>query len=230
VAQIRAFLARLFTALGPSPHAALTGSKPLPKRRISGLGHRFISPGGVFRFLDVLRSAYLAHGSLEALYLKGTPAPGGGAREMSASFLGWFREEWGPLLPREKAFLYPDPIRGSACKRHNLFLRWMVRTGDGVDLGVWKALRPRDLVVPLDTHMTRLCRWMGLTERLRADWRTAEEITAAFRKVCPDDPVKYDFALTRIGILMECTPRRRGACGPCALAPVCRMACRSARK
>ncbi len=143
-------------------------------------------------------------------------------QERLASFLGWFRGAWGGALPRERDFLFPDPLRGSACKRHNLFLRWMVRTGDGVDLGIWTGLSPRDLVVPLDTHMARLGRWMGLTERRGADWRAAEEITAAFRTVSPDDPVKFDFALTRIGILEECTLRRRGACDRCALAAACR--------
>src|SRR4030066_1437206 len=83
---------------------------------------------------------------------------------------------------------------------HNLFLRWVVRAGDGVDLGLWTALSPRHLIVPLDTHMARLGKWLGLTSRSSADWRMAEEITGAFRAVCPEDPVRFDFALTRIGI------------------------------
>jgi uncharacterized protein (TIGR02757 family) len=97
----------------------------------------------------------------------------------------------------------------------------MVRRGDGVDFGIWTALSPRDLIVPVDTHMARIGRLLGLTRRRSADWKTAEEITAAFREVCPEDPARFDFALTRIGIMRECTANRRGACGVCALAKVC---------
>lgn len=148
-------------------------------------------------------------------------AAGPGPRERLARFLGEIRAGWPPGLFRQRDFLFPDPRKGSACKRHHLFLRWMVRDGDGVDLGIWTALSPRELIVPLDTHMARMGRWMGLTRRRSADWRMAEEITAAFRDVCPDDPVKFDYALTRIGILGECTPRSPGACGCCAVARIC---------
>lgn len=165
-----------------------------------------------------MRAAYLAHGSLEALFLRGMEPSGKGAREPLARFLEGFRAEWGPGLSRERDFLFPDPGKGSACKRHNLFLRWMVREKDGVDLGLWRILSPRDLVVPLDTHMARMGRMLGLTFRRSADWKMAEEITVAFRAVCPDDPVKFDYALTRIGILGGCTPRPPGACGFCAMA------------
>jgi uncharacterized protein (TIGR02757 family) len=136
-------------------------------------------------------------------------------------FLAWFRGEWGAALPRERDFLFPDPRKGSACKRHHLFLRWMVRRGDGIDLGIWTALSPRDLIVPVDTHMARMGRWMGWTRRRAPDWKMAEEITAAFRGVCAEDPVKFDYALTRIGILGACGPRRPGACDLCAVARAC---------
>ncbi len=167
-----------------------------------------------------MRRAYREHGSLEALYraVRGESAD---LRSGLTAFLGWFRESWGESLPRERNFLFPDPRNGSACKRHNLFLRWMVRGGDGVDLGLWTALSPRELIVPLDTHLARLGRWMGLTRRSAADWKTAEEITRAFRSVCPEDPLRFDFPLARIGILGECTSRRTGRCPACPLARVC---------
>ncbi len=220
VAQILAFLERLFAVLGPSPRAALSGPRPVPFAAVSGLRHRFISPRGVHRFLFCLGEVIRAHGSLEALYREGMEGTEG-ARERLGRFLGRFRATWGPRLARERNFLFPDPARGSACKRHNLFLRWMVRGPDGVDLGLWSALRPRDLVVPLDTHMARLCRWMGLTASRAATFRAAEEVTAAFRAACPEDPVRYDFALTRIGILKTCTARRRGECRSCPLFALC---------
>lgn len=192
----------------------------MPFGRVSGLRHRFISPRGVHLFLISLRAALRAHGSLEAMYRAGMDGAGD-PRARLARFLARFREAWGADLPRERDFLFPDPAKGSACKRHNLFLRWMVRGPDGVDLGLWSVLSPRDLVVPLDTHMARFGRWLGLTARRAGDWRTAEEITAAFRAVCPADPVRYDFALTRIGILRECTAARRGRCDACPLAALC---------
>jgi uncharacterized protein (TIGR02757 family) len=101
--------------------------------------------------------------------------------------------------------LLPDPGRGSACKRLNLFMRWMVRH-DEVDPGGWYNLSPAGLVVPLDVHMHRISRALGFTCRAQADMRTAVEITEAFRKFAPDDPVKYDFSLTRLGIRDDMSP------------------------
>lgn len=95
--------------------------------------------------------------------------------------------------------LLPDPARRSACKRLNLFLRWMVRF-DAVDPGGWEAVSAAKLIVPLDTHMHRIALALGATRRKTADMRTALEITDAFRQISPDDPVRYDFALTRLGI------------------------------
>lgn len=211
----------MFAALHPSPHAALAGRQPVSKESVSALRHRFISPAGVHRFLGSVRAAYLAHGSLEALFLRGMAASGKGTRERLARFLEGFRAAWGPGLSRQRDFLFPDPRKGSACKRHNLFLRWMVRGKDGVDLGIWTILSPRDLIVPLDTHMARMGRLLGMTCRRSPGWKMAEEITGAFRAVCPDDPVKFDYALTRIGILGECTLRSPGACDFCAVARAC---------
>jgi uncharacterized protein (TIGR02757 family) len=220
VAQILGFLESLFAELSPSPHAALTGSRPVPRRMVAHLRYRFVSPEGVHRLLLCLRAAYRAKGSLEVLYAEGT-VPGASARERLSRLLAWFRRAWGPGLSRQRDFLFPDPGRGSACKRHNLFLRWMVRRGDGVDLGLWTVVSPADLIVPLDTHMSRMGKALGLTARRAADWKAAEEVTAAFRAVCPEDPVKFDFALTRLGILRECMPRHRGACHGCFLLPAC---------
>ncbi len=221
VPQIRAFLERLFGALGPSPHGAVAGPRPVPPVRIAGMRHRFISPEGVRRFLGCMRKAYLANGSLEALYVRGSGGAGPVTRERLARFLEGFRGAWEAGLEQERSFLFPDPLKGSACKRHNLFLRWVVRGGDGIDLGIWKSVSPRDLLVPVDTHMARIARWMGVTNRGAADWKTAEEITAAFRRICPGDPVRFDFALTRIGIMKECTARRTGECAACPLRRIC---------
>ena len=99
----------------------------------------------------------------------------------------------------EKNYLLPDPAKGSACKRLLMYLRWMVRD-DAVDLGLWRNVSPAKLIVPMDTHMHRMSRRLGITQRKSADMRAALEVTRAFRQVAPDDPVRYDFALTRLGI------------------------------
>jgi len=93
----------------------------------------------------------------------------------------------------------PSPAGGSACKRLLLFLRWMVRRDD-VDPGGWDSVPASKLIVPLDTHLHRICLRLGLTKRKQADMRTALEITEAFKAIAPRDPIRYDFALTRLGI------------------------------
>ena len=98
--------------------------------------------------------------------------------------------------------LLPNPAKGSACKRMNLFLRWMVRH-DGVDPGGWDQISPAMLIIPLDTHMHHIGRILGFTRRGQANMKTALEITAGFRTIAPEDPVKYDFSLTRFGIRKE---------------------------
>ena len=102
-------------------------------------------------------------------------------------------------LGSSSGHLLPRPSRGSACKRLHLFMRWMVRQ-DEVDPGGWSMIPASELVVPVDVHMHRMGKHLGFTKRKVADARTAQEITGGFRKLCPNDPVKYDFALTRFGI------------------------------
>lgn len=96
--------------------------------------------------------------------------------------------------------LVSDPKKGSACKRLNLYFRWMVRK-DNIDPGGWSEISPSKLIIPLDTHMHKFGLLHGLTSRKAGDMKTALEITNGFKKFAPNDPVKYDFALTRLGIL-----------------------------
>jgi uncharacterized protein (TIGR02757 family) len=223
VLQIRNFLSRLLDRMGPSPRAVLVSPGPLPLPGGAGLRHRFISDWGVRRYLLCLRKAYRSHRTLEHLYVAGRGGEMPDLRRDLSRFLGTFRDLWGEALPRQRDFLFPRPERGSACKRHNMFLRWMVRGPDGVDLGLWKSISPKDLVVPLDTHMARFGGWLGLTRRKTPGWGMAEEITAAFRTVSPEDPVKFDYPLTRLGILRLCTRPGRRACGGCPVAPLCSL-------
>jgi uncharacterized protein (TIGR02757 family) len=125
--------------------------------------------------------------------------------------------------------LCPDPTLAGACKRWNLFLRWMVRGPDAVDLGIWREVPTSALVIPLDTHVARIAHHLGLTDRTDMTWRTAEEITRNLRAIDPGDPVRYDFALCHLGMSGACPPARDPQlCAVCALRPVCRA--RSRRK
>jgi uncharacterized protein (TIGR02757 family) len=120
-------------------------------------------------------------------------------------------------------YLLTSPNDGSACKRMNLFLRWMVRR-TAPDLGLWDFVDPAKLVVPLDTHVHRIATFLGLTRRKSADWRTARAVTDRLAKFDPTDPVRYDFAICRLGILDLCSRKRRKEnCDVCLLRDVCRF-------
>jgi uncharacterized protein (TIGR02757 family) len=133
------------------------------------------------------------HGSLEACFLAHEPID---AETTLPGLTGFTREL---RRGREPDSLLSAPEKGSACKRLHLYLRWMARRDD-VDPGCWTRLRPELLVVPLDTHMHRAARALRLTRRKQPNLAAALDVTAAFRRMNPTDPLKYDFALTRLGI------------------------------
>jgi uncharacterized protein (TIGR02757 family) len=117
---------------------------------------------------------------------------------------------------------FPSPIEGSACKRWNLYLRWMVRPHDGLDFGIWKAIPPSKLIIPLDTHIARISRYLGLTARKTPDWVMAKEITQSLMKIDPNDPLKYDFPLCHLGISGNCPViQSKVKCGICPLLSAC---------
>ncbi|HEY6837754.1 MAG TPA: DUF2400 family protein, partial [Geobacteraceae bacterium] len=118
-------------------------------------------------------------------------------------------------------FFFPSPASGSACKRLCMFLRWMVRPADGIDLGLWHDVSPTKLVIPVDAHIQRIGRYLGLTTRKQADWKMAREITAALRRLDPADPVKYDFSLCHLGISEGCSGRDRLRCRACPIGEIC---------
>jgi uncharacterized protein (TIGR02757 family) len=119
-------------------------------------------------------------------------------------------------------YFFPAPSNGSACKRLNLYLRWMVRPADGLDLGLWTKVDPADLIIPIDTHLGRISRNLGLTKRKSADWKSAEEVTARLARLDPADPLKYDFALCRLGILDRCPKRVDPVkCAECIIRDIC---------
>ncbi len=126
-------------------------------------------------------------------------------------------------IPRGIRHLLPDPAAGGCAKRWHMFLRWLVRPADGVDMNIWPEVPPSQLLIPLDRHISRISRNLGLTSRATDDWKTAEEISARLRQLSPDDPIRYDFSLCHLGIAGKCTHGKdQKLCGMCLLSSACK--------
>ena len=208
VVQIKRSVAAVVAVLGPRPADAVRALDPVEAaRRLGRFRHRFNTGRDVACLLFFMRQALASHGSLEAFFAEGhdpsEPDVGRSLDSFSSRILaldhgGLYR---GRRLPPSAGvrFFFPSPADGSACKRLNLYLRWMVRRG-GVDLGVWTAVAPRALVIPLDAHIHAIARRVGLTRYRAPGWAMAADITTRLRRFDPEDPVKYDFALHRLGL------------------------------
>jgi len=179
----------------------------------------------------VVREALKHFGSLEGLFASFFHEEDMEVQSALSGVVDWMRNQGRLLagecglpegvLPRAAKHLLADPSGGSACKRWHLYLRWMVRK-DGADPGVWTALEPSALILPLDTHTHRLSRFLGLTTRTDGSWKTAVEITEALRLLDPEDPVRFDFAMAHLGISGGCKGHRDPqVCPACPLDPVC---------
>jgi uncharacterized protein (TIGR02757 family) len=199
VAQILRSVGAVLGELGPSPAAFVAGSSA---RYLSGMfpgfKHRFTAGEEMGALLVGVKRALEDHGSLNSCFLRGMSR----TDQSVVPALCRFTAELSAGAPLSCGFLLPDPEKGSACKRLNLFLRWMVRR-DRVDPGGWKGVPRSRLVVPLDTHMYKAGRALGFTARRSPDLRAAWEITLGFARIVPEDPVRYDFSLTRLGIRDE---------------------------
>lgn len=174
----------------------LASSVDAIRRDLRGWRYRVTSDTDMAALLIGIKRTLEAHGTLEAAFAAN-------ASPDDTTVLPAL-EQWTASVAHAANHplnhLLPNPSRGSACKRLHMFLRWMVRR-DAVDPGGWDAIEPRQLIVPLDTHMHAMARRLRLTRRKQANGATALAITEALRRVHPTDPVRYDFALTRPGIL-----------------------------
>jgi uncharacterized protein (TIGR02757 family) len=232
VRTIQDSVGKILAALGPSPATALDAIgdfRAFAREKLSGFRHRFHGARAAAALLYAIARARAEAGSVRAFFE-------GEARAEDPDVAGLLSRavqrllafDYRPVLGARRLpdrspvrFFFPDPAAGSACKRWNLYLRWMVRQ-DAVDFGLWPGIPTDRLVVPTDTHIHRIAQRLRLTRRKTADWKAAREITASLSRFDARDPVRFDYALCRIGILDICQPRMSHCrCEACPVQSAC---------
>lgn len=173
-------------------------------KKLTGIKHRFYSEKDIVDLFSLLNLTYNKFDSLKNLFLKFYYEKDINLKNSISKFSNHFlelekRRIRSQTLSLGFKFMFPLPELGSACKRMNLFLRWMIRK-DELDFGIWNQIPPNKLVIPVDTHVAHICRKLKLTRRKNISWKMAEEITGNLKKYDPIDPVKYDFAICHIGM------------------------------
>jgi uncharacterized protein (TIGR02757 family) len=218
----------LMTVMGPSPAAYVRAFDPARQRRtLDHLVHRWTRGIDLAALAWILRQMLESHGSIEAYFSDGANPE---AETIEGALDAFSRRAcaldqravYGRTVRKPGvSYFFARPSSGGACKRLNLFLRWMVRR-DGVDLGIWTRVRPAQLIIPLDTHVIRLGKCLRLTRYSSPGWRMAADITASLRKLDPVDPVRYDFSLCHIGMMNACGYGKKQGDSQCPLRGCCR--------
>lgn len=216
VEQIEKFLTVLLGKMGDKCASFLQNFSKNDKKLFENLKYRFNTTEDIVNLLSVLKKTLNKFGSLENLFLTGYNNSDENIIPAATKFIRALNAGDSPGLK----FLLSDPANGGTCKRLFLFLRWMVRN-DEVDAGLWKTIDKSKLIAPVDVHIGRLSRILGLHNKKTINLKTALEITAGLREINPADPIKYDFALCRIGILENCTGRKNPYCPNCELSKFC---------
>jgi uncharacterized protein (TIGR02757 family) len=229
VGSVLQSISRLFAVIGPSPAAYVRAFAPQRQARdLEPLVHRWTT-GADLTALVIILQRMLQKGSIEEFFLEGFDARAadlaGALESFSVRAMKTnLRAAYGRRKPRPGvAYFFSRPSSGGACKRLNLFLRWMVRR-DAVDFGIWTRIPASKLVVPLDTHVIRVGRCLRLTRYVSPGWKMAADITATLRELDPHDPVKYDFSLCHIGMANACGFNRGQGDSGCPLRGLCRPA------
>lgn len=205
VTTIRANATRLLRFLGAAPARIVRERRDFPE--ISGFRHRFTTGDDLRVMLSTLGTLLRKHGSLEQCFLA---AGGEGVtpEERLARFVVAFRDTPVPeplaqhraVRARSMKYLLPSPREGSACKRLNMFLRWVVRPADGIDLGLWRRVSPAELFLPVDTHILQVLRRLRWTSSRTASWRVCRAATERLRRIDPADPIRFDFSLCHLSM------------------------------
>lgn len=214
--------------MGESPARFVWGFD-LEKHRsaFAGFNYRFNRERDVLAFCLSAQRLLVRHGSLKAFFLDGFSPEHADVGPAVEHFAAGFRgQDLSAVFPRNRLSYgfkhwFPLPSTGGVCKRLHLYLRWMVRR-EVPDFGIWPEVPASSLMMPVDTHIENMARSIGLTRRRSRNWPMVEEITARLRRLDPDDPVKYDFALCHKRMSGQCLNRRHAQiCAPCGLKPVC---------
>lgn len=203
VKQIINTLKKITYIMGDSPVDYLLNSDNRTiKKDFQNIVHRFYSSEDVITLFIILKKIYASHGTIKNLFLETQSVSDINIKNALSAFSVEMLNI-AKLNKREAGrgvqFMFPDPEKRSACKRMNLFLRWMVRK-DELDFGLWSEIPTEKLIIPVDTHVANVCKMLKLTNRKISDWKMAEEITENLKKFDPHDPVKYDFAICHIGM------------------------------
>ena len=224
VQQIEKSLKNLLGRMGDSPYEFVRNFDKNKRKKLKDFKHRFTTGDDISDLLMLFKKMISRHGNIEQYFARGYN-PGDkniipALTKFCNSLLDIHTAKQKRQPSRGLKYLLVSPAGGSACKRLNLFLRWMVRDDD-VDAGLWKSIDKAKLIVPIDVHMSRLCKILGLYNRKTTSLSAAGEITESFAEIEPADPAKYDFALSRIGIVEDCSGRLRKGCEFCELFGFC---------
>ena len=235
VELFRPIIEKILSPMGESPYSFLSDFETKRRGALFAFKYRFNESRDIVALLFIIHSLLREYSTLENAFKrhcrKGDENTGGGIAGFVDEILSLDTSPvYGAnIRPPGLIQFFPSPAKGSACKRMNLFLRWMVRR-DALDLGVWSRVSPSRLVVPLDTHVIRVGRCLHLTRYTSPGWPMAREITASLRRLDPADPVKYDYALCHLGMMSACGFNRAQRDAHCPLRGVCRPAGRRRRR
>ncbi|MBI5492071.1 MAG: TIGR02757 family protein [Deltaproteobacteria bacterium] len=231
VESIKKSVGSVLAVMGKSPYRFTLSFRPERDGALfKGFVHRFNRGPDISCLLYFARQMIEDSGSIGGFFLKGYSPTHRNVKEALTSFTERALSlDSSPVygrktLPKSAGvrFFFPSPLDGSPCKRLNLYLRWMVRRGDRLDFGIWEDVDPAKLVIPLDTHIARISKLIGLTKMASPGWKMAEEVTESLKRLDPKDPVKYDFALCRLGILDKCPKKKdAGKCESCLIKKIC---------
>lgn len=191
---------RLIDLMDGAPYDFIKNHQEKDRARFEQFKHRTFQPLDALYFLEYLQHYYQQNESLETAFSQHLTEE---SDTIEAALIGFHEDFFSlPDAPHRTRKHIATPVRKSTCKRLCMFLRWMVRQDDrGVDFGLWQTIHPRQLLMPLDVHVERVGRQIGLIERKQRDWKTVLELTARLRELDAEDPVKYDFALFGSGVL-----------------------------
>lgn len=192
----------LFELMDNAPHDFIVNHEEKDRQRFENFKHRTFQFTDTLYFLEFFQNYYRENQSLENAFSRFISPED---QHVGPALMGFHELFFSlPVAPQRTRKHVSTPVRNSACKRLNMFLRWMVRQDNkGVDFGLWKQISPSQLLIPLDVHVDRVARKLGLLKRKQTDWKALLELMEVLRSFDPHDPGKYDYALFGIGVLGE---------------------------